>query len=393
MHCGAAFKAAERRCFILTAKKIILIICCVLLLLPILALGMLSGEKFPEMHYSFENGFANDLSSSASLVSYGNMAYTETGAKGKALDLEDGYLNISDSSKFALSDEFTFSTWFKFNSLSSTCPMLLSRTSSSGDPYNGPFSITFSDNFEYLRTDLTFKMKDGSYSSYSFATGYVFTPERLMKGWHHIAVVFSKTYLSYYIDGALSSTEMLPEQLQNYESIANTNQPFSIGRGVGSNINAVLDEVYFYDYAADYDRVMEIYVDAKPKLANEIVLTEGYNTVWVNGVKYTAPANTIYNAEAHEVLIPAKAVLQHMNAYINWDENDGFGRADIYAGDNTISVWAYDTHSIVNGNYYKLKCYPTTENDALFIPASLLSDGLGAELEWNETFRQLTIRY
>lgn len=377
----------------MNAKRMILIVFCIILLLPVLVLGMLSGNAFPEMHYSFENGFTNALNTNGALISYGNMAFTDGGAKEKGLDLQDGYLNIENSENFALKDEFTFSAWIKFNGLTAQKPMLLSRTSSSGDPYNGPLSISFSDNFEYLRTDLTFKMKDGTFSSYSFATGYVFTPERLMKGWHHITVVFTKTYLSYYIDGELSSTEILPEQLQDYQSIANTKQPFSIGRGASGNINAVMDEVYFYDYAVDYNHAVELFAQARPKLSNEIVLTVGYNTVWVNGVQYTAPANTTQDAESGTILVPAKAVLQHMGATINWDANDGFGRADIYTPSDNLSVWVYDTNAIVNGRYYKLPCPPTTINDALFLPASLLSDGLSAETEWNEAFQQLTIRY
>ncbi len=374
-------------------KRIILVALCVILLLPVLVLGMLSRNAFPQMYYNFENAFENAAASENPLISYGHMAFTDNGAKDRGLDLQDGYLNIQDSEKLELQDAFTFAGWFKFNDLSSTKPMLLSRTSSSGDPYNGPFSITFSDNFEYLRTDLTFEMPDQTYQSYSFATGYVFTPERLMNGWHHVAVVFNKTYLSYYIDGELSSTEMLPQQLQNYITIANTAQPFSIGRGIYHNMNAVIDELYFYDYALDYNGVIELYTQAKPPLTNEIVLTANYNTVWVNGVRYEAPANTVIDSASGEILIPAKAVLQHMGAYIYWDANDGFGRADIYLDDNSIALWVYDTHSIVNGNYYKLKCYPTTINDALFIPSSLLADGLGAELKWNESFQQLTIRF
>ena len=120
------------------------------MIIPIVTLMLINSIKTPEIYYSFENGFENELVPGTSLLSYGNMAFSDNAPKGKGLTLEDGFLNIKKSNKFRLNKSFSFSGWLKFENLDAKNPMILSRASETGDPYNGPFSISFSDDYTSL---------------------------------------------------------------------------------------------------------------------------------------------------------------------------------------------------------------------------------------------------
>ncbi|MBR3942846.1 MAG: hypothetical protein IKJ55_05780, partial [Clostridia bacterium] len=328
------------------------------------------------------------------LISYGNMAFTDVGVMGKALNLKDGYLALKNSDSLILKDSFTFAAWVNFNEMTSGCPMFISRTASSGDPFNGPLSVALTEDYFSFKTDITFQMKDGTFQSHSFYSGPVIEPRAMIHNWHHIAVVFDKTILYYYLDGELVGHSQLPESFGEYQSIANNSEAFCIGRGIGTNINAVIDEIHFSNRVLPYEEIIAHKSDAVPFERNEIVLTEGYNTIWVNGVCHYAPANIVKDPETDALLIPAKAVMEHMGAKINWDNTDRMGRLDITYKNTTISVWQMDSYANVNGNrLLSLGTTPVTYNGAAFIPASLLRDGFGIQTEWNSTLKQLTIIY
>ena len=98
--------------------------------------------------------------------------------------------------------------------------------------------------------------------------------------------------------------------------------------------------------------------------------------------------------DSEEFLVPAKSLLSKIGGTLVFDETDGLGRADISFGQNTVSVWAYDTHAIVNGGYHKLPTHPRlTEDKVLIIPVSLFSDVFGADIEFKEGISSLSIIY
>ena len=236
-------------------------------------------------------------------------------------------------------------------------------------------------------------MKDGSVKTHTFENRNVFKPQRLMHRWHHVAVVFDKTYLCFYIDGELSSTVVLPDELIQYKAIANTDRYFSVGRCIGTNMNAYLDEMYFYTYALDYDKMTALYSSAKPQTQKEILLTSDLDTMRIGAETYTLPAKAFYDEKTAEFMVPAKAILAQIGATFSWDENDRMGRADIKLGTSALSLWAYDTHALLNQNYYKLKTHPIIKDDIFFIPASVLADAFGADVEFKEAISQLSIIY
>lgn len=364
------------------------------MLIPLASLISFNEFKTPDLYYSFENGFENSFAPDTELISYGNMAFTDHAPSGKGLDLQNGFLNVNGSDKFRIKDSFTFSCWLKFKSLDAKTPMIFSRASKYGDPYNGPFSISFSEDFKKLSCHLAFEMPNGAEQSVTITSGEVFNPARLTRRWHHVAVAFNKNFLCFYIDGKLSSTHVIPKELASYKSIANTDRYFSFGRCLNTNMNAYLDEIHFYTEYMDYDKMIAIYSQGKPQTDTEIILTLNEPSARINGKEFTLSAPVISDEQNEDYLVPAKSVLPHIGGTLAWDNTDGLGRADIKVGQTSVSLWAYDTHAVINGNYYKFKTHPRlTEDNVLLIPVSLFSDTFGADVEFKESLSQLSIIY
>ena len=352
-----------------------------------------AGSEWPVAGYSFGGNFDNWAGDQFDLMSFGNLAFTDKGILEKGIELSNGYMELQKSNVIKLKDGFTFSIWVKVTDPLAGRPMLFSRESSGGDIDNGPVSIRFSDDYRYLRTDLSFVMEDNSIESYSFASDFVFTPDSIYKNWHHIGVVFQKDTLTYYIDGILSSTEQLPEYLRDYKTIANTDKDFTIGRGAVHNLKAVVDEVRFYDAAILEEDMMNIYQEAQQQYQNQIVMKKGSKEIWVNGTMVESPIEVTEDPATGRLVVPIRLIVESMGGTVAWDGNDEMGRADITLNDTNISIWLYDTNAIVNNRYYKLDAYPTRINDVTCVPVRFIGEELGALVEWKEQTQEVILSY
>ena len=116
---------------------------------------------------SFEGGLVNNVGNDISIFPYGNVAF-ERSIIGDGVKLNNGHLSLQGSGKTKLRNAFTFSIWFNIFDTTPTDPMLLSRESTDGDVAQGPISIHFSDKYTFFRTDITFKMSNSEYQSYSY---------------------------------------------------------------------------------------------------------------------------------------------------------------------------------------------------------------------------------
>ncbi len=367
-------------------KKTIPIAFLCLSFLPVILLAIFTFAPVnADLYYSFENGFENKNDGTTPLISYGNMAFTEHGASGRAIDLKDGHLTIKNSERFVLKKQFTYSLWIKFNDLTSDEPAIIRC----GDA----FKISFAPDFESLKAILTFNNNDNSLKSHTFDSGYLTSSGRLVKGWHHIAVVFNENYLTFYLDGEPKKFETLPKEFESYRSLFHDEAAFDIGIGLTKPINAILDEIYFKNSASTADEIMKLYQNTKPKQEAEMVFTANQKIATLNGVQQELSTKVIVDEKTGEVLIPAKSVIDFLGGSIAWDGEDNFGRADITVGNDTLTIWLYDSHALINGNYYKLKTHPITPDEVLAIPASVLADAFGAEINWSDTSQRLTILY
>lgn len=367
-------------------KKIIPIVFLCLSFLPVILLAIFTFAPVnADLYYSFENGFENKNDGTTPLISYGNMAFTEHGASGRAIDLKDGTLTIKNSDRFVLKKQFTYSLWIKFNDLTSDEPAIIK----SGDD----FEISFNPDFESLKATLSFRNNDKSVKSHTFDSGYLTPSGRLLSRWHHIAVVFNENYMTFYLDGEPKKFVTLPKEIENYRTLSLEGSSFAIGEGVTKPINATVDEIYFKGSASTADEIKTLYQNTKPSQKAEMVFTANQKIATLNGVQQELTTKVIADEESGEILIPAKPVVEFMGGSISWDGEDNFGRADITVGNDTLTLWVYDSHALINGKYYKLKTHPITPDEVLAIPASVLADAFGAEINWSEKAQRLAVSY
>lgn len=338
----------------------------------------------------FESGLVNTLGNEVSLLEYGNLAIEDKSILGKGVKLDNGHLTLYGSEKTKLRDEFTFSIWFNISDTTPTDPMLMSRESSSGDVAEGPVSIHFSDNYTYFRTDLTFKLTNSEYGSYSFCSKELFNHDTIKNEWHNLTVVFEKNILYYYFDGVLSSAEILPVELFEYATIANNNKCFEVGRGAWGNMLGGVDEIYFYDYAVDKEEAIRFHTKGVEKYKNKLVMKLDSDMADVNGTSVSAPALI---EENETIMISADFIVKQMGGNLTFDETDGYGRADITLGNDKISIWVMDTNAIINEKFSKLNVYPIKKDDMIFVPVRFVAEGLGAMVSWNEEAKEVTIYY
>lgn len=339
---------------------------------------------------SFENGLKNDTDSNVSILEFGNLALENKSIVGKGVKLNGGHLSLYGSEQTKLRDSFTFSIWFNISDTTPTDPMLLSRESSDGDVAQGPISIHFSDNYTFFRSDITFKLSDSEYGSYSFASKVLFNHDTIKNEWHNLTVVFDKNILYYYYDGALSSAEILPVELFDYVTIANNNKTFEVGRGAWGNMLGMVDELAFYDYAVSKEEALKFYEKGVEKYKNKLVMKIESNTAELNGEQIEA---TPLLEENETIMIAAEFVVEKMGGKMIFDESDGYGRADITLGSDKISLWVMDTNAVINDKFSKLSVYPVVKDDLVYVPVRFVAEGLGAMVSWNEEMGEVTIYF
>ena len=391
-HC--LYNVAERMLFMRIKEIIISSVLTLLAGLVIFgAFKLESSFEVPESKIlvsDFEGGIVNTLNNEISLLEYGNLAIENKSIIGKGVMLNDGHLTLYESDKTQLRDEFTFSTWFNIVDTTPIDPMLLSRASTAGDIVEGPLSIHFSDNYTYFRTDLTFKLANSEYGSYSFCSKEFFNQDTIKNEWHNLTVVFDKNILYYYYDGVLSSAEILPVELLEYVAIANNKRQFEIGRGGWGNMLGLVDEVYFYDYAVGKEEAISFYTKGMEKFKNKLVMKLESDVANVNGAEVPAPALV---EEKETVMVSADFIVEKMGGTLSFDGEDGYGRVDIVLGNDKVSLWVMDTNAIVNDKFSKLNVYPIKKDDIVFVPVRFIAESLGAMTSWNEELGEITIYY
>ncbi len=358
----------------------------------VMALNRNTGE---DLVFSFEyNGeLENSAYSEYKPVTYGSLAFTNNGMIEKALEFRNGRIDITGSEELKLKDEFTFATWIKVTDTSSVDPIIICRESSEGSKVTGPFNIHFSDGYSFIRTDLTFVDSKGNYNSYSFPSESLWSAETVTSMWHHIAVVFSKDMLSYYVDGNLTGSQRLPEGIKDYSNIANNGKIFSIGAGEYSDMSAILDETKFFTVAIEEQEIKALYNAAKKEYKHTLVLKPGSDEAVFNGKTEKMPVAITRDKETERLMVPLRFVTDKMGGSITWDGDDGYGRADIVLGENQISIWLMDTNALSNHKYCKLDAYPQEINDTMCVPIRFVAEELGASVNWNEEKEEVTILF
>lgn len=99
-----------------------------------------------------------------------------------------------------------------------------------------------------------------------------------------------------------------------------------------------------------------------------------------NNLKYSKQVDGI-------VYVPAKSVFQALGGTVS----SSGGGLDVKLGDTSLSLKAGKTQAMLNGQAIQLKAAPMNDKEGTLIPASLLSDALGARIKWDSKFKQTEI--
>jgi len=376
-------------------KILVPVIAVVVIATVVLAVVLNIGKETDPLVFSlsYDNELINDANTEYNPITYGDLAFTLNGMVNDALEFRNGHIELTGSENINLKDSFTFSTWIKVTDTTSIDPIIFCRESTVGDKVSGPLNIHFSDEYTFLRTDITFIDAKGNYVSHSFPSEKLWSPETVTSMWHYLTVVFDKDQLSYYVDGVLSSSEQLPASLVGYKTVANNSKIFSIGAGKFDDMYAILDETQFYSSALAQEEIAAIYEGAKKVYNNELILKPGSDEAIYNGKKEKLPVEITRDKETERLMVPLRFVTDRMGGTITWDESDGYGRADIVLGENQISIWLMDTNALSNHKYCKLDAYPQEINDTMCVPIRFIAEELGASVNWNEEKEEVTILF
>lgn len=114
--------------------------------------------------------------------------------------------------------------------------------------------------------------------------------------------------------------------------------------------------------------------------------------VVINGSALDSNAAPII--ENGTTLVPLRSVAEALNAKVSWYEDDG--RIEVRRGLKSIELWVprgsyRPDYAYVNGSYMSLEVSQKIIKGRTYVPLRLLSEGLGAEVSWDQNTRTVTI--
>lgn len=119
----------------------------------------------------------------------------------------------------------------------------------------------------------------------------------------------------------------------------------------------------------------------------KIELTIGDKEVFVdNNSVMNDVAPVISNGRT---MLPSRFVAEALGAQVEWDETER--KVTITGNEKTIELYIGSRYAYVNGFQKMLETEPFIENDRTFTPIRFISELLGADVNWNETTRTVTI--
>lgn len=112
-------------------------------------------------------------------------------------------------------------------------------------------------------------------------------------------------------------------------------------------------------------------------------------TVYLEGEKLEFDSNPIIiNGRT---LVPMRAIFEKLGAHMNW--NDDTRTASAQLGDKTASVTIDSVVASANGKETTLDTPPIIQNNRTLVPLRFISESLGADVDWDDKKREVTIVY
>ncbi len=112
-------------------------------------------------------------------------------------------------------------------------------------------------------------------------------------------------------------------------------------------------------------------------------------TIWINGEKVESEVDPV--TENDRTLVPLRAIFEAMGAEVSWD--DASQTAKVAADGITIQVVIDDVVMKKNGEDVILDVPARLINDRTMVPVRAISEGIGADVDWNEEEQKVLITY
>jgi len=120
-----------------------------------------------------------------------------------------------------------------------------------------------------------------------------------------------------------------------------------------------------------------------------IVLTVGQREALVNGASCTLDAAPFINAGAGRTLVPVRFVSEALDAGVAW--NHETRQVSITDGEKEIVLTIGSSRVLVNGWQEAIDCAPEIVAGRTFVPLRFVSETLGAEVDYEDENREITI--
>ena len=110
-------------------------------------------------------------------------------------------------------------------------------------------------------------------------------------------------------------------------------------------------------------------------------------TVTVNGESLVFDSEPII--ENDRLLVPMRVIFEALGADVSWD--DSSKTASAVLGNNSVRITIGESVLYKNGSKITLDCSATIKNSRTLLPVRAVSEGLGADVDWNENEKTVII--
>lgn len=122
-----------------------------------------------------------------------------------------------------------------------------------------------------------------------------------------------------------------------------------------------------------------------------VILTIGKKEAIVNGEKKTFDIAPYIDSATNRTLVPLRFISEAFGGQVEWDEKNK--NITISLNSNQIILRIGNYNAFVNGKFVTLDQPPVIKDGRTMVPIRFISEVLGAQVNWDETTKTVTITY
>jgi len=142
---------------------------------------------------------------------------------------------------------------------------------------------------------------------------------------------------------------------------------------------------------AGNESVVSVPVEYSPMRAIQVILNIGSTVAYVNGEMKTLDAPPFIDPKTNRTLVPVRFISEAFGADVQWDGS--LKVVTITLNGKVIRLQVGNTQAIVGGTFVSLDQPPVIVNKRTFVPIRFIAEAFGADVQWDETTKTVTIVY